>query len=284
MQTSSSCGKVAAFSHTSIGAQPVARPIVQRLCHMPLEYALTAFEVCNGPAHSEHSINAPRREPGARMMSTQEPQAPPIGAQAVTCIGSPGFPVQLELLRSAGSPGLSPTSLFYPSPDIGARFVDRLEIQGQTIRHDHVNANVDPIDQRARYPPSVSLEDPVIATASVRPVAAVAARAGVHRPDEDKSGRELGTCLSTNQRDQPFLERLTKGLERPVIELRQLVKEQNTAVRQCDLTRLETPTPSHQSRVADGVVRGTKRTGRSDPKGGFGSGRSDPGNLQFFIC
>src|SRR5690606_31829118 len=88
--------------------------------------------------------------------------------------------------------------------------------------------------------------------------AVVAARAGVHRGDQQEVGREVDRGARACDRDASLLERLAQTLERLAPELRQLVEEQHTAVREADLARPRLGPAAEDARGAAAVVRGAK--------------------------
>ena len=92
-------------------------------------------------------------------------------------------------------------------------------------------------------------------------VAAGAARAQVHRPDQDEPRREDGLATDPRDGDDPVLERLAQRLEHRTVELGQLVEEEDAAVREAHLARTRPRPAADHRRGRRGVVRGAK--GRS---------------------
>ena len=68
-------------------------------------------------------------------------------------------------------------------------------------------------------------------------IAAGAARAQVHRPDELESRGEDRAAADSRDGDRPVLERLAQGLEHRSRELRQLVEQEHAVVREGRLSR-----------------------------------------------
>ncbi len=71
--------------------------------------------------------------------------------------------------------------------------------------------------------------------------------------------------MSPRDDHAPFLERLSQRLEDVPIELRELVEEEHTGMRQAHLARRETGAAPHECGVRSGVVRCTKRTPAPQP-------------------
>lgn len=64
---------------------------------------------------------------------------------------------------------------------------------------------------------------------------------------------------------RPFFDRLSQHFQRPAIKLWYFVEEQDTVVRQADLTRSRIPSAAHERRFGDRMVRRTKRACASNP-------------------
>jgi hypothetical protein len=118
---------------------------------------------------------------------------------------------------------------------------------------------IDPVEQRPRHAALVARHVHGVAAASVRPVAGVAARAGVHRGHQDEAGGIADGAARAGQADGPVLERLAKHLEDVSPVLRQLVEEQHPVVREAHLAGAGRRSATHQPGVADRVVRCPER-------------------------
>ena len=97
------------------------------------------------------------------------------------------------------------------------------------------------------------------ATALDRGVAARAARAHVHRPHELEPRREERVPADAGDRDDAVLERLAQRLEHRARELRQLVEQQDAAVRERDLAGPRARSASDHRGSRRAVVRRAKR-------------------------
>src|SRR6202041_695882 len=99
------------------------------------------------------------------------------------------------------------------------------------------------------------------APAFARWIGKVTARAGVHRADQNKVGREGKGHVAACQRDGGFFQRLAQHLKNVAGKLRQLVEKQNSVVRQADLAGARcSGTTANEPRIRHGVVRRAKWT------------------------
>ena len=148
----------------------------------------------------------------------------------------------------------------------------RRELRGARPRHR--DGEVEAVEQRARELLPVRGEPLRRARALDRRIAAAAARAHVHRPDELEARREERVPADPRDRDEAVLERLPQRLEHRPRELGQLVHEQDAPMRERDLAGTRARPTSHDRRRRRPVVR--------SPKGRHGHerapGRQQPGD------
>ena len=83
----------------------------------------------------------------------------------------------------------------------------------------------------------------------------VAARAGVHRPEQHEARRHGGAILGAHQGDLAIFEGLPERLERRVAVFRQFVHEEHAPMRERDLARPQRRPSADEARDGDGVVR-----------------------------
>ncbi|GIS60429.1 MAG: hypothetical protein CM1200mP2_26540 [Planctomycetaceae bacterium] len=126
----------------------------------------------------------------------------------------------------------------------------------------HLDVDIDPVQQGAADPGHVTfdLRDPAV-TIPAR-ISPEPTRAWVHRRHQHQVRRKGHAAQRPGNRDLVLFERLPHYLQRPPVEFGQLVQEQNSVMRQADLSRRRTAATSHQSRLADRVVRGAEGTGQ----------------------
>ena len=98
---------------------------------------------------------------------------------------------------------------------------------------------------------------------SRQPVAPATARAQVHRRDETKPGREERVPADPGDRDDTVLERLPQRLEHRPRELRQLVEQEDAAVREARLAGARHGTAADDRRRRGSVMRGAERRRRA---------------------
>src|SRR5207248_8133306 len=109
--------------------------------------------------------------------------------------------------------------------------------------------------------------------AAAAAIAAVAARAGVHGGDELKACRELHLPRRARDRHAPGLERLAQRLEHVAVELRQLVEEKYSVMRERNFARSRQIAAADHGGRRRAVVRRAERT--LAPAGGFKAARRD---------
>ena len=95
-------------------------------------------------------------------------------------------------------------------------------------------------------------------------IATRAARAEVHRRDELKAGREDRAAGGARDRDDAVLERLAQRLERRPRELRQLVEQQDAAMREARLAGTDARAAADDRRGRRAVVRRAERRRRDE--------------------
>ena len=135
----------------------------------------------------------------------------------------------------------------------------------------HRDPQVDPVAQRPRYAPLVTLRDERRAAAGSIRAAGEPARARVHRRDQLEPRREDRRATDPRDRDPTLLHRLAERLEDVAPELGQLVEEQDALVGEGDLARRHVavrhrPSPHTRScGAATGTAGGGAARG-SDPR------------------
>lgn len=102
---------------------------------------------------------------------------------------------------------------------------------------------VDAVQQRAGEPGPVALDLLRRAAAAVGVVAQVAAGAGVHGRHQLEARREAHPVVGSGDDDLATFQGLSEDLQHLAVELRQLVEEQHTLVRQGDLAGFRTAAP-----------------------------------------
>ena len=154
--------------------------------------------------------------------------------------------------------------------------------QLRRTRPRHRDDEVEAVEQRARELLAVGGEPLRRARALDRRIAARAARAQVHRPDELEARREERVPADPRDRDDAVLERLAQRLEDRARELGQLVEQQHAAVRERDLARPRARAAADDRRRRGAVMRrAERRHGDERPPGRAGArDRVDAGHLE----
>ena len=127
----------------------------------------------------------------------------------------------------------------------------------------HRDGEIEAIEQRARELLAIRREPLRRARALDGRIAARAARAHVHRPDELEASREERVAPDARDRDHAVLERLPQRLENGARELGQLVEEQHAAMGERHLARSRARTAADDRRRGRSVVRRAKRRHRT---------------------
>ena len=91
-------------------------------------------------------------------------------------------------------------------------------------------------------------------------VAAIAARARVHRGDEDEPRGEGDRPRRARDGDVTLFERLPQHVEHVPAELRHLVEEQHAVMREADLAGPRDRSAADERDIGDGVMRRAKRS------------------------
>ena len=135
-------------------------------------------------------------------------------------------------------------------PDRGRRLSGRRR-ELLRARPRHRDDEVEAVEQRPRDLLAVA-RDPLRAAGAVGGgIAAASARAQVHRRDETKAGRKERMPTDPRDRDDAVLEGLSQRLEHRPRELRQLVEQQDAAMREARLSG-----PWHRAAADDRRRRG----------------------------
>ena len=129
----------------------------------------------------------------------------------------------------------------------------------------HLDVQVDPVEERPGDLPAVARHVARRARAGVPRVSAEAARARVHRADEEEAGREGARPGGARDGDDAVLERLAQRLERVAPELGQLVEEEDAEVGERELARARVGSAARERRRRRAVVRGAERALREEP-------------------
>ncbi len=105
-------------------------------------------------------------------------------------------------------------------------------------------------DGRTRVRVTYAFDDKEDGPPELRPT-----RAGVHGANHHHVGGEGERAAGAADRHDLVLQRLAQHLQRPLVELGQLIEEEDAAVRQADLAGARPAPAADQPGVADGVVR-----------------------------
>ena len=156
----------------------------------------------------------------------------------------------------------------------------RAELDGARPRQrEH---EVDTVEERARDTVPVTIELHRRARALRGRIAAGAAGAQVHRPDELEARRERRAAADARDRDDAVFERLPQRLEGGTRKLGELVEQEDAAVRERDLARARRRPAANQGRRRDGVVRRAegRRAQQPCPRRKQSGDRMDAGDLE----
>ena len=115
---------------------------------------------------------------------------------------------------------------------------------------------IDAIEQRPAYFAQIALNDRAGAAAFARRIREIAARAGIHGPDQNEVGGEGKRPVGAGQRDRRFFERLAQHFKHVAREFGQLIQEQDAVMRQADFARARrSRAAADEPGVRHGVVR-----------------------------
>jgi nitroreductase len=189
-----------------------------------------------------------------------------------------------QLLRRPHEPGrLAGSSRVHSQPHGCRRLACGPELSRTSPRHDH--DEVESVEERTRELLAVGREPLGRARALHGRIAAGAARAEIHGPNEPYSRREDTLPLDTRNGDDPVLERLAERLESRPLELAELVQEKDASVSEARLARTRPRAATHDRSGGSRVVRRAK--GRAVEQGPAcreqAGDRVDPRDLERFL-
>src|SRR3989454_5563154 len=125
-------------------------------------------------------------------------------------------------------------------------------------RRRHFQLDVDAIGERPRHATAITGDAFGSAAAAAGAVAAMPARAGVHRRNELKTRRELRLARGARDRDPAGFERLRPRLPHNAVEIRALNQEQDAVGRPPELPRAPQVAAADQRRRRGAVMRCAK--------------------------
>ena len=125
----------------------------------------------------------------------------------------------------------------------------------------HLELDVDPVEERPGDLPHVFLHLRRRALALAARVSPIAAGAGVEGGDEDELGREARRRFGAADRHRAILERLPEDLERPPVELGELVKKEDAVVGEADFARHRHGAAADEAGFADRMMRSAEGAG-----------------------
>lgn len=185
------------------------------------------------------------------------PRGPAVGPD----LGRSHLAVAVDAREMPESIPLEAPGLHYPAPDPGTF---PFGLRPRQLPKSHAtdrDVEVDPIQQRAGHSRAVSSNHAWITAASIRTVAEEAARTGVHRGHQSDLSREPQGHSGTGDHDLTVFEGLPKRVQDVSAVLRELVQEKDTVVSEAYLSGPRDPAAAHQTRIRDGVVRGSEGSG-----------------------
>src|SRR5207302_6210495 len=168
-----------------------------------------------------------------------------------------------------------------PLANHGGGFPGRLGGKRLQRRPRHIDAQIDPVEERARESALVEVEHARRAAAAPQVVARPAARAGIGGSYQDEPGGVGHGARRAGDGDPALLQRLAEGLQRRRVELGELVEKEHAAAGSADLAGAgHAGAATDQARGGDAVVRAPERTrpAQWDPVE-LAQDAADPGHL-----
>ena len=197
-----------------------------------------------GPRRGARAALARARERRDRPPHAQNSRSPPPRER------QPLDGPRQQLLGRGGQPRTRLAKRLAAGHDAGTHGTGRLtgrrrKLGGPGARQRH--HEIEAVEERARQLVAVAVE--LLGRAGTgRPrVAAPAARAQVHRPDEREAGRVEPAAAHAGDRDRPVLDRLAKRLENRARELGKLVEHEHAAMGERHLARSRAGPPRRRS-------------------------------------
>ena len=141
----------------------------------------------------------------------------------------------------------------------GRRGLTRRSAELGRPRPRNLDDEVETVEKGSRKPVPIRREPLRRAGAFGGLVSPPTAGTEVHRPDKDEPSRKNRVSLHAGDCDRPVLKRLPQRLEGRAVELRELVQEEDAAVRERRLAGTRPRTSADDGRRRRGVVRGAER-------------------------
>ncbi len=220
--------------------------------------AVTPVEVCDRPGHLEDAVVRAGRQAQSVQGSSEESSHLRGGATVSAQVRRAHLAVGEDPCRVAESFDLSVAG----SGDALAHGGGPLPrpIPGELPKRNRrdLYVEVDPVQERTRHLRPITLYVHRIASAPPRVVSVPTTRTRVHRSGQHESRRVSGGRTGSRMGHHPILQRLTQRLEYMPAVLGELVQEQDSLVRQADLTGPRDRPSSHQPGVTHRVMRSPK--------------------------
>ena len=215
---------------------PACAPVPQRFGHRGRAARASRIEIRDRAGDAQHAPRGARREAEAVDGAAEQLRARPASASTMPLeigVGEAAHS-RTPARRRCRSRAAATRSRTAALPALGAAAAASSSAQ----RHrPHVDVQVDAVEQRAREARLIARELAVVAAAIAHAAAEPAAGARVRRCDELELGREGHVPPRARTRRRAVLEHLAQRLERPPLELGQLVEEEHAAVRERHLAR-----------------------------------------------
>ena len=169
---------------------------------------VTAVEVAQRAGDPPHSVEPAAREPTGFELAPKQRRGPATERREVV----EPRPVDVGVRLDAASTGDLARAAATRHATVAEASPDGRSHELVDARTHDRDAQVEPIDERARHPPDVPVSHRLAARARAR-LPALTARAWVHRRDEQHLGRERDCCSGPADADHPLLEWLAEAVE-----------------------------------------------------------------------
>lgn len=230
--------------------------------------SLGIIQIGNCPSDTKHSVQSSRGQSGAPHRNAQHRPYRSVQRDVRSSHRLVHPTIERNAWNSRETEGLTGSSRMHPPSHLNGALgisvrTPHLEIRGQAqfadIDRSYFDSEIHPIQQWSRHLPAISRDRSLVTKTCFRTVPEATTRARIHGGEEKHLGRERDGSVRPSQRYRTLLKRLPQDFEGISTVLGHFIEKKNPAVRETEFTWTQRRASSDEPRIADGVVRSSKR-------------------------